>query len=60
MSIGAQVKAYPVEGGLEKAKDPLFGLAMGEASQVSTDLFRFADKIQHSLSILNGDRQQMT
>lgn len=43
--IGAQVKAYPVEGGLEKAKDPLFGLAMGEASQISTDLFRFADRI---------------
>lgn len=36
-----QVKAYPVEGGLEKAKDPLFGLAMGEASQTSTDSFRF-------------------
>jgi len=40
-----QVKAYPVEGGLEKAKDPLFGLAMGEASQISTDSFRSADRI---------------
>ena len=36
-----QVKAYPVQGGLEKAKDPVFGLAMGEASQTSTDSFRF-------------------
>jgi hypothetical protein len=34
------VNAYPVEGRLEKAKDPLFGLAMGEASQISSDSFR--------------------
>jgi hypothetical protein len=38
------VNAYPVEGRLEKAKDPLFGLAMGEASQISSDSFRFVIK----------------
>lgn len=38
------MNAYPVEGQLEKAKDPLFGLAMGEASQISSDSFRFVIK----------------
>lgn len=30
-----------MEGGLDKARDPLFGLAMGQESQVSNDSFRF-------------------
>lgn len=59
MTMVAQVKAYPVEGGLEKAKDPLFGLAMGEASQISTDLFRSADRIYQSFSILGGWSQNL-
>lgn len=39
--LKCQAKAYPVEGGLEKAKDPVFGLPMGEASQTSNDFFRW-------------------
>ncbi|KAG0609934.1 hypothetical protein M758_7G025300 [Ceratodon purpureus] len=50
---GKMVKAYPVEGGLEKAKDPLFGLAMGEASQTSTDSFRW-------FYVEEGDRKNPT
>lgn len=35
------MKAHPVGGTGEKAKDPIFGLAMGGASQASADLFRW-------------------
>jgi len=35
-----QVKAHPVSGSGDKAKDPIFGLKMGAASQASNDLFR--------------------
>ncbi|KAL8531404.1 hypothetical protein ACS0TY_008134 [Phlomoides rotata] len=38
---GKFVKAHPVGGTGEKAKDPIFGLAMGASSQASTDLFRW-------------------
>lgn len=40
---GKFVKAHPVSGTGEKAKDPLFGLTMGGGSQASTDLFRITD-----------------
>ncbi|KAL3652770.1 hypothetical protein CASFOL_002451 [Castilleja foliolosa] len=36
---GKFVKAQPVGGTGEKAKDPIFGLAMGGSSQASNDLF---------------------
>ncbi|KAL0435215.1 UNVERIFIED_CONTAM: Haloalkane dehalogenase [Sesamum radiatum] len=36
-----EVKAHPVGGTGEKAKDPIFGLAMAGSSQASTDLFRW-------------------
>nr|XP_009775314.1 PREDICTED: epoxide hydrolase 3 isoform X2 [Nicotiana sylvestris] len=36
-----EVKAHPVSGTGEKAKDPLFGLTMGGGSQASSDLFRW-------------------
>lgn len=35
-----QVKAHPVSGTGEKAKDPIFGLTMGSSSQASADLLR--------------------
>ncbi|KAG8388837.1 hypothetical protein BUALT_Bualt02G0166500 [Buddleja alternifolia] len=38
---GKIVKAHPVGGTGEKAKDPIFGLAMSGSSQASTDLFRW-------------------
>ncbi|XP_047938772.1 cis-3-alkyl-4-alkyloxetan-2-one decarboxylase [Salvia hispanica] len=38
---GKIVKAHPVGGTGEKAKDPIFGLAMAGSSQSSTDLFRW-------------------
>lgn len=38
---GKMINAYPVEGGIKKAQDPYFGLAMGEASQISDDYFRW-------------------
>ncbi|KAL3701205.1 hypothetical protein R1sor_019227 [Riccia sorocarpa] len=50
---GRIVKAYPVKGGLEKAKDPLFGLPMGEGSQTSDDFFRW-------FCIEEGDRTKPT
>lgn len=37
---GKFVKAHPVSGTGEKAKDPIFGLTMGGSSQASVDLFR--------------------
>lgn len=37
---GKIVKAYAAFGSGEKAKDPIFGLAMGADSQASTDIFR--------------------
>eukprot|EP00850_Spirogloea_muscicola_P019375 SM000189S04092 [mRNA] locus=s189:170061:173255:+ [translate_table: standard] len=37
---GKYVDVYPVEGGLQKACDPVFGLAMGSASQAAGDCFR--------------------
>ncbi|XP_031476248.1 uncharacterized protein LOC116247929 [Nymphaea colorata] len=38
---GKIVKAYSVKGSGVKAKDPIFGLTMGAASQASTDVFRW-------------------
>ncbi|KAJ4843226.1 hypothetical protein Tsubulata_008730 [Turnera subulata] len=38
---GKIVKAYPVGGSGEKAKDPIFGLKMGASSQASDDVFRW-------------------
>ncbi|XP_048429573.1 uncharacterized protein LOC103934357 isoform X3 [Pyrus x bretschneideri] len=38
---GKIVKAYAAFGSGEKAKDPIFGLAMGADSQASTDVFRW-------------------
>lgn len=38
------MKAHPVYGTGEKAKDPIFGLTMGGNSQTSTDLFRYSLK----------------
>ncbi|CAN6462794.1 unnamed protein product [Victoria cruziana] len=38
---GKIVKAYSVKGSGKKAKDPIFGLTMGAASQASTDVFRW-------------------
>ncbi|KMT10130.1 hypothetical protein BVRB_5g118930 [Beta vulgaris subsp. vulgaris] len=38
---GKMVKAYVVGGSGEKAKDPIFGLAMGSSSQSSDDIFRW-------------------
>ncbi|XP_055812934.1 uncharacterized protein LOC129882584 isoform X2 [Solanum dulcamara] len=38
---GKFVKAHPVSGTGEKAKDPIFGLTMGGSSQASSDLFRW-------------------
>ncbi|XP_051134408.1 uncharacterized protein LOC127253723 isoform X2 [Andrographis paniculata] len=38
---GKFVEAHPVGGSGERAKDPIFGLAMAGSSQVSTDLFRW-------------------
>ncbi|CAA2974164.1 epoxide hydrolase 3 isoform X1 [Olea europaea subsp. europaea] len=35
------MKAHPVGGTGEKAKDPIFGLAMGGSSQATSDLFRW-------------------
>ena len=37
---GKIVKAHPVGGSGEKAKDPIFGLAMSSTSQVSPDVYR--------------------
>lgn len=47
---GKIVKAHPVSGSGDKAKDPIFGLQMGAASQASNDLFR-AYRLKHALSI---------
>ncbi|GAB2234620.1 hypothetical protein Droror1_Dr00003877 [Drosera rotundifolia] len=38
---GKMVKAHPVSDPGEKAKDPIFGLAMGASSQASDDVFRW-------------------
>ncbi|KAK9159438.1 hypothetical protein Syun_005779 [Stephania yunnanensis] len=38
---GKIVKAHPVFGSGGKAKDPIFGLAMGAASQTTADVFRW-------------------
>ncbi|KAI3946597.1 hypothetical protein MKX01_014455 [Papaver californicum] len=38
---GKYVKAHPVYGTGEKAKDPIFGLTMAGSSQASTDVFRW-------------------
>ncbi|KAL4572296.1 hypothetical protein LXL04_019068 [Taraxacum kok-saghyz] len=38
---GKYMKAHPVYGTGEKAKDPIFGLTMGGNSQTSKDLFRW-------------------
>ncbi|XP_057965792.1 uncharacterized protein LOC131156267 isoform X2 [Malania oleifera] len=38
---GKMVKAHPVLGSGENAKDPIFGLAMGAGSQAPADVFRW-------------------
>ncbi|KAG5054692.1 hypothetical protein JHK85_007202 [Glycine max] len=38
---GKKVKAYSIPGTGEKAKDPIFGLAMGSGSQATGDRFRW-------------------
>ncbi|XWS31171.1 hypothetical protein CRYUN_Cryun23aG0054200 [Craigia yunnanensis] len=38
---GKFVKAHPVDGTGDKAKDPIFGLTMGAGSQASGDVFRW-------------------
>ncbi|XP_030514515.2 cis-3-alkyl-4-alkyloxetan-2-one decarboxylase [Rhodamnia argentea] len=38
---GKMVKAFPVVGSGEKAKDPIFGLTMGSGSQSPADIFRW-------------------
>ncbi|MCL7024565.1 hypothetical protein MKW94_027810 [Papaver nudicaule] len=38
---GKYIKAHPVYGTGEKAKDPIFGLTMAGSSQSSTDVFRW-------------------
>ncbi|XP_010532928.1 PREDICTED: uncharacterized protein LOC104808813 [Tarenaya hassleriana] len=38
---GKMIKAHRVGGSGEKAKDPIFGLAMGAGAQASDDLFRW-------------------
>ncbi|KAK3406206.1 cis-3-alkyl-4-alkyloxetan-2-one decarboxylase [Eucalyptus grandis] len=38
---GNMVKAFPVLGSGEKAKDPIFGLTMGSGSQSPADVFRW-------------------
>lgn len=38
---GKLVKAHPVLGSGEKAKDPIFGLTMGVSSQAPSDVFRW-------------------
>lgn len=47
---GKIVKAHSVGGTGEKAKDPIFGLAMGGGSQISSDLFRDY-RLKHALSV---------
>lgn len=47
---GKIVKAHPVGGTGDKAKDPIFGLAMGGGSQTSSDLFRDY-RLKHALSV---------
>lgn len=42
---GKLVKAHPVLGSGEKAKDPIFGLTMGVSSQAPSDVFRYMRNI---------------
>ncbi|PIA29843.1 hypothetical protein AQUCO_05800130v1 [Aquilegia coerulea] len=56
---GKMVKAYPVGGTGQKAKDPIFGLTMGRGSQASTDLFRWfcvesGSATNHSVILIHG------
>lgn len=43
-----QVKAFPVLGSGEKAKDPFFGLTMGSGSQSPADVFRYCLLLESS------------
>ncbi|OWM82943.1 uncharacterized hydrolase YNR064C isoform X1 [Punica granatum] len=38
---GKMVKAFPILGSKDKAKDPIFGLTMGTGSQTTADVFRW-------------------
>ncbi|XP_057864810.1 uncharacterized hydrolase YNR064C isoform X2 [Cryptomeria japonica] len=38
---GKLIKAYSIGGGITKAKDPIFGLEMGQSSQVEDNAFRW-------------------
>lgn len=44
-TYSVQVKAHPVLGSGEKAKDPIFGLTMGVSSQAPSDVFRYMRNI---------------
>lgn len=46
--IICQVKAFPVLGSGEKAKDPIFGLTMGSGSQSPADVFRYCLLLESS------------
>ncbi|KAJ0053035.1 hypothetical protein Pint_03106 [Pistacia integerrima] len=56
---GKMMKAHPVSGSGEKAKDPVFGLTMGAASQASADVFRWfcvesGSADNHSVLLIHG------
>lgn len=56
---GKMVKAHPVYGTEGKAKDPIFGLAMGSASQSSSDVFRWfcvesGNSSNHPVILIHG------
>ncbi|KAJ4730370.1 Alpha/beta hydrolase fold [Melia azedarach] len=56
---GKIVKAHPVFSSGEKAKDPIFGLTMGSASQTSEDVFRWfcvesGSADNHSVLLIHG------
>ncbi|KAJ0112918.1 hypothetical protein Patl1_03151 [Pistacia atlantica] len=54
-----EMKAHPVSGSGEKAKDPVFGLTMGAASRASADVFRWfclesGSADNHSVLLIHG------
>ncbi|EOX93704.1 Alpha/beta-Hydrolases superfamily protein isoform 2 [Theobroma cacao] len=56
---GKYVKAHPVGGTGEKAKDPIFGLTMGAGSQASGDVFRWfcvesGNADNHTVILIHG------
>eukprot|EP00271_Cylindrocystis_brebissonii_P001229 TRINITY_DN11555_c0_g1_i1.p1 TRINITY_DN11555_c0_g1~~TRINITY_DN11555_c0_g1_i1.p1 ORF type:complete len:417 (+),score=63.29 TRINITY_DN11555_c0_g1_i1:113-1363(+) len=56
---GKYLEAYLVQGGVQKAKDPLFGLAMAESSQAAGEQFRWfyteeGDATKKTVLLLHG------